>query len=306
MRAPRSSRSRRRPDWVSLAELYDHHLTPANPMWVSEGSEPAVTPLQVHVHRGMDVGVLLGGKRELQYGDYWFVPERGDVWLGAMWEPHSWRVLEPNSLGVQLCFLPEVLDEPGDLNLDLLRVFAVPASQRPRVTSEQMRVKVLALAERMRAEVEAKEPGWRTVVRACLLELLVLLTRHWTPPEPARSSGATTANDLARILPALALAHRTPGARVTPREAADASGLSLSGFHHIFRRAMGLSYGQFCLRSRLAEAAQRLLGTGTPIQAVAEQTGFADASHLHRAFVAEYGCTPARYRQRAQAPTPEG
>jgi AraC-like DNA-binding protein len=274
-------------------------------MWVSQGSEPAGSPLQVHVHRGMDVGVLLRGKYELQYGDYWFVPERGDVWLGAMWEPHSWRVLEPNSVSVQVCFLPEVLDEPGDTNLDLLRVFAVPASQRPRVTSEQMRAKVVALAERMRAEVEPKEPGWRIVVRACLLELLVLLTRHWTPPEPARSGGAATANDLARVIPALALAHRTPGARVTPREAAEASGLSLSGFHHIFRRAMGLSYGQFCLRSRLAEAAQTLLGTGMPVQAVAEQTGFADASHLHRAFVAEYGCTPAEYRRRAQAPTPE-
>jgi AraC-like DNA-binding protein len=297
----RASRSQRQPDWVRLAELYDHHLTTDSPMWVNEGAEPTVTPLQVHVHRGMDVGILLRGGYELQYGDYSFRPQRGDVWLGAMWEPHAWRVLEPDTQSAQVCFLPEVLDERLENDVDLLRIFTVPASNRPRVTSEEMRQEVLGIAEMLRREVAGKRPGWRSVARAGLIQLLILLYREWQEPASTLRTPGTSANDLARIAPALALAHAAADARVPPRAAAAACSLSLSAFHRIFRRTMGLSYGRFCLRSRLAQAAEALLGTDLPVQAVAERAGFTDASHLHRAFVAEYACTPAEYRHRAWA-----
>ena len=35
------------------------------------------------------------------------------------------------------------------------------------------------------------------------------------------------------------------------------------------------------------------------VSAVGDHLGFANASHLHRWFVAEYGCTLAQYRRRA-------
>jgi AraC-like DNA-binding protein len=59
---------------------------------------------------------------------------------------------------------------------------------------------------------------------------------------------------------------------------------------------MGLSFGKFCRRARLAYAAQLLLTTDLPVEAVARTAGFSDASHLHHSFVETYGATPARYR----------
>jgi len=67
---------------------------------------------------------------------------------------------------------------------------------------------------------------------------------------------------------------------------------------------MGLSYGKFCLRSRLAAAAQALLDTDLPVQAIADRTGFSDGSHLHRSFASHYGCTPTDYRRRALTTLP--
>jgi hypothetical protein len=63
---------------------------------------------------------------------------------------------------------------------------------------------------------------------------------------------------------------------------------------------MGQSYCSFRGRTRLAYAAQLLLTTDWPVERIAEQLGFADASHLHHAFARIYGCTPARYRTEGQ------
>ncbi|MFB3883134.1 MAG: helix-turn-helix domain-containing protein [Armatimonadota bacterium] len=295
----RSGKPRSQPDWVRMAELYDHHLTSAEPIWGDCGdAEPS--DLEVHVHRGLDVGILLREGYELRYGDYAFTPRRGDVWLGGMWEPHSWRVTRPGARSVILCFLPEVLEEHIEPELDLLRVFTLPASQRPRVTSAQMRREVLVIGRRMCQELRGMKRGWRAMIKLQLVELLVTLMRDWEFPRSLQRSGTLRSDELARIIPALALVHASAGGRVSARAAADACRLSVSGFQHSFQRTMGMSYGRFTLRSRLALVAHALLDADLPVQAIAERTGFVDASHLHRQFVAHYRCTPAEYRRRVR------
>jgi AraC-like DNA-binding protein len=301
-------RDLQRPDWVCLAQVWDHGLTPAKPLWVNAVGEiiEQPGPLQVHVHKGMDVGIVVTEGMELQYGDYLFRPRRGDVWLGGMWEPHSWRVVQAGTQTVQVCFLPDILEEQREHGLDLLRMFTVPASQRPRVTTESMRQEALTVASGIRREERHKRAGWTTVVRAELVRLLVFLLREWKPP--GTFSGAVRAADLARIVPALALAHDAPDGRVSPRDGAAACKLSLRTFHAIFGRTMGISYGKFVERSRLAAAAQALLDTDLSVHAIADEAGFSDGSHLHRVFRSHYGCTPAEYRRRAMIalPTTEG
>ena len=128
------------PPWVMLAEEYDHHLTSDDPMWMHAGPyDSAPTPLEVHVHQGMDVGIMLEGRLELQYGDVVSSPQPGDVWLGAMWEPHAWRWTTHRQDSVSWTFLTEVLAEHPVDDISYLRMFSVPPSQRPRVTSENMR-----------------------------------------------------------------------------------------------------------------------------------------------------------------------
>jgi AraC-like DNA-binding protein len=79
-------------------------------------------------------------------------------------------------------------------------------------------------------------------------------------------------------------------------EAASRCGLGRAQFSLVFRDTMGMSFGRFCLRSRLGFVAEMLLSTDLPTQAIAQRAGFVDGSHMHRAFVARYGCTPGQYR----------
>jgi len=60
----------------------------------------------------------------------------------------------------------------------------------------------------------------------------------------------------------------------------------------------GFSYQAFYLRVRLAYAAHRLLHTDGTVEKIASEAGFADISHLSRAFAKYYHCTPGEYRNR--------
>ena len=101
-------------------------------------------------------------------------------------------------------------------------------------------------------------------------------------------------------MPAVRLIQSHPTRRLSLKEAAATCGLSVSQFGYLFRHLMGLSFGKFCMRARLAYVAQLLLTTDLSVEAIADVAAFADASHLHHAFAGVYGDTPARYRSVGQ------
>jgi AraC-like DNA-binding protein len=101
-------------------------------------------------------------------------------------------------------------------------------------------------------------------------------------------------------MPALRLAHSSPVRRVSLAEAAAACNLSRARFCLLFRNTIGLTFGEFCLRARLALAARQLLDGNASTDVIADHTGFSDASHFHHNFLKRYGCTPSNYRRRGR------
>ena len=78
---------------------------------------------------------------------------------------------------------------------------------------------------------------------------------------------------------------------------------AIAGFHPVylaraFRRRYGVAPSDY-LRMRRLHRAVSLLAARRPIADAAATLGFADASHLHRSFVAEFGMTPGAFRRLA-------
>jgi AraC family transcriptional regulator len=79
-------------------------------------------------------------------------------------------------------------------------------------------------------------------------------------------------------------------------ELAREAGISTVRLSRGFRNVFGESVGERLRRRRL-EAARELLGVaGSDLAEVAFACGFADQSHLTRAFRAAYGMTPGQFR----------
>ncbi|UCC69519.1 MAG: helix-turn-helix domain-containing protein [Armatimonadota bacterium] len=279
----------------------EYPLSPSAPIQAYSNIYPAETPVELDIHEGVEVGVLLEGAKSHYYNDVSFRVEPGDVWLCPSWEPHGWRFTAQNSRDLVLMFLPEFLGEERLRDLPWLALFAVPPSQRPRVNGPRVREKVLRLGEEMVTELQEQQPGWDCALRLDLLRLLLVLSRDWRPPASLRAQSNLRARNLPAIMSALELVHSRPAQRVTVAQAAQSCGLSRAQFCLVFRNTMAMSFGRFCLHSRLRAAARLLTSSRLSIEAIAEQTGFTDGSHLQRTFAKHYGCTPGSYRSRPQS-----
>ncbi len=81
-----------------------------------------------------------------------------------------------------------------------------------------------------------------------------------------------------------------------PREIATHLGMSHDHFRKSFKVATGESPTAFRRRRRLAQAALMLQRPDLKLDMIANSLGFCDGFHLSKAFKAEYGRSPARFR----------
>jgi AraC-like DNA-binding protein len=98
---------------------------------------------------------------------------------------------------------------------------------------------------------------------------------------------------------------RLPNGLPSVSELADERGMSRTGFTHYFRRTTGLSPARFINQVRLGEVARLLVSSSLKLSAIAELTGFADATHLGKVFRRHYYLTPDKYRHVMGSELPE-
>jgi AraC-like DNA-binding protein len=85
-----------------------------------------------------------------------------------------------------------------------------------------------------------------------------------------------------------------PAAQIRLSELAILSGISRYQLVRGFARELGATPHAYIIQRRVRLARQLLLA-GETIAAAAQRAGFADQSHLTRAFVRQFGVTPGRY-----------
>jgi AraC-like DNA-binding protein len=77
--------------------------------------------------------------------------------------------------------------------------------------------------------------------------------------------------------------------------------MSRSAFSHRFRDVTGSTPARFITQVKLGEVTRMLVQTDLKLSAIAELTGFADATHLGKVFRKRYSLTPDRYRNAMRA-----
>ncbi len=284
-----------------VVQQLDHGLTHEQPLHVGLRSARRSNPVTYYnLHPGFEVGILLSGGEEHLFQQTSAVMERGDAWLIAAWELHGLRSSPKRGRVLSLTFLPEFLGEAPLDGMPWLDLFTADPAQRPRVRSQWARERILAIGEMIHDEAERRLPGWRDEIRLDLLRLLLTLRREWSPPSRAARCPGPRETALHQIAPALRACQTDPSARTTTGEAAASCGISERHFCRLFRRTTGLSFARFRLNARTEAAARLLLVSKWPVEHIAKQNDFANASHLHRAFVKRYGCTPSEYRKKCR------
>lgn len=134
------------------------------------------------------------------------------------------------------------------------------------------------------------EMAWEELaidLAVCTIRLAAGLASHGSGLPP---------NAEAQVSRTVRLINRQPEADLTLRRLAGFAGLSQYHFLRTFERVTGITPHQYVRRARLREAAARLIGEREKVLDVALDCGFGDVSNFNRAFRAEFGASPRRFR----------
>lgn len=221
--------------------------------------------LEDHDHRRGSIGVVIGGAVEEQVGGHEAQGRLGDVVV----KPGG--VVHRNRFGPQGALLLSIADPPrsafdrgwrwfGGAGLALRALAAAAVLRRgdPFGAAQDMGWELLALLD----EREAMPSG--RIVRPWLLDVRDAVASH-------------------------------PG-RPSVRRLAERANVHPIYLTRAFRKAFGRSISGFIRKLRVERAADLLAGSELGVGAIAATLGFADQSHLCRAFRTELGVSPSAYR----------
>jgi AraC-like DNA-binding protein len=276
----------------------DIDLSPQTPLACTETHHPRKTSIVYDMHYALELGVVLTGRMRRVYPQYEMVARPGDIWICGMWEPHGCQCLCDNVRVLVFTVWPPLLADmrwAEAPRFNWLLPFVVPPKDRPRATAKS-RKWFAGLGKRIRELKSEAEPRGKLELRLCFLEILLRITRDWNPPADRREVPTGAFSKVNRAIE-IVFANR----RLIPvQEVAAACGMSRNRFGRLFQEVVGISFPQFSLRYRLSGAANQLVCSDEATKRIARDWGFADDSHLHKAFVEHYGLTPTEYRRRAR------
>jgi AraC family transcriptional regulator len=146
-----------------------------------------------------------------------------------------------------------------------------------------------SVATAFRIAREISRGGDAALLEAGAWEMLAGL--HRAAPRPSRSLPAWAYQAYGAVMDMAADSHL--------RIADLAAGLGVHPVHlaRVFRQAWGYSPGELLRLRRVEQASGLLRHPGLAMAEVALAAGFADQSHMTRAFQAQYGMTPRCYRR---------
>jgi len=246
--------------------------------WVEARTLASNRAFPRHSHDGLGVGVIVSGAHRSWSGVGHVEAHAGDTIMvnpGEMHDglplggrPREWKMLY---------FDPSVatrfLEAQGVAGIEIVR---------PAVSDRLLATRFAELFSSV-----TEDPADRLLLEENLLRLLMRISRcHGLRPLP-KGPSPTVKKALARI-------DADPTLPIRLAELAELAGTSRFQLLRGFVRDIGATPHAYLVQRRV-QIARRLLAAGTPIAEAAIDAGFADQSHMTRAFVRQFGVTPGRY-----------
>lgn len=166
----------------------------------------------------------------------------------------------------------------------------------PVIVPEEERERVEWLFCGARDELRAKAVGYEHALAGSVRMLLALFRRYALIAEQPSVAVESDSGLPPEIVYALQHVSSNFQAPLSLKELASKVHMNPSYISTLFHRHTGYTLRQFVAMKRIGHAKTLLLETALPIQAIADESGYKDASHFIRVFKHACGTTPQAYR----------
>jgi AraC family transcriptional regulator len=245
---------------------------------VTDARFPAREHLAPHVHDRASLAVMIDGSFDLSITNRMYACEPGSAVSEPAEERHGNRL---GTAGAHVLVVqpdPCALEDVGPCGRLFDEVRFAPRSP------------VRNMAGRIGRELRSPDSATPVAVEGLVLELLALAWRQQRVEQAMHRAPRW----LAQAREQLHAQFRDPPRL---RDLARAAGVHPDHLARAFRQRLGVPVGDYVRKLRLEWATTRLGETDEPIAQIALDAGFADQSHLTRAFKRHAGLTPAEYRR---------
>lgn len=147
------------------------------------------------------------------------------------------------------------------------------------------------LIHKIHAEYTEHKTGWKTLVKAEFLQLVVKLSRLCEYESFEESTG------LVKLAPAIAYIEQHYQEKLSVAELAEMSYYSERQFIRLFKAAFGCLPVQYITRLRINNARELLINTQLPVTEIAQRCGYSDSSYFSKLFQKECGASPRDFRK---------
>jgi AraC-like DNA-binding protein len=262
--------------------------------------QPRHGPVRRHRHDFHELVVILAGRGRHITDRGSCAIEAGDAFLIGPHGSHAYADTHDLAL-VNILFDPQRLRLPlaglGDLP-GYHALFRVEPRLRPRgggpgrlrLASSELAAAAQQVA-RLQTELSGRRPGYRFAACACLMELILYLSRcYGRAPAPA-------ARPALRIGAVLSHIEKHFAEPIRVGQLAQMAHLSESSLLRAFRQVMGTSPLDHVIRVRVGQAAELLRQGDVRVTEAAFRCGFGDSNYFARQFRRVLGCSPREYRR---------
>lgn len=271
------------------------HLSGTTPIDIQEVIHTSANPHPLHHHAQKEILFIVGGKGTLELSECAFPLVKGDLIILNEGEPHRILDEENTLLSLFLIVYWESIWNEID-NKDRLSSFTASIEPARRVLST-VRTPALSpipyLLRDMLREKEAGMPFGYALLKAKLMEILILLASFFLHEDKSASEGMGTSEEHVRRV--LRFLHTTYSDNWTRNHAADMAGLSIRRFSALFKEETGMTFHDYLLSLRIGKAKEMFNAGTANIAHVCFEAGFNDLSTFYRAFKKVTGDTPKHY-----------
>lgn len=291
--------------------MSDMPIVPTGTIAVSSHPEPVfinrvseMFEAHRHAHDFIEITFVAAGSGVHHMNQRVLPVRRGDLYIINYGVSHEFRPDPGGRLIVYNCvFYPEFLDyrlvgsrDFSDVvNSFLFRSLSpLYTPDRPDIHAGGDGLSLLeGLYERMYEEYSAKENGYREMLRALVMELIVTVFRLY------RGQDAGDAAPHRRMIEnAISYMRDHYAQAVRLEDLSMMAFLSRNHFCRCFKELTGMTAVEYMQKLRVEEAARLLKTTPLDVGRVGERVGYADRRHFNDVFKRITGMTPGQYRIR--------
>lgn len=261
----------------------------------------------VYVERGEACHVFEGERYEVRAGDI-FIINPGEV--------HAYQIESGKQIEIINClFLPELIQQHWlqgigiSQSMDYFYVHPFLDNRerfhrRLNLRGQEV-ARALLLLEGMMKEQEAHESGYMALIRLQMVELLVLLSRFYRQQETMTLKGASRYNERQLLVRRICgYLERYYDKKLSIPALCELFNISPRQLNRIFKETLGMTVVDMVHQIRTERAKHLLLETDEKVIVIAGKVGYEDPAFFSRLFLRLVGCSPGKFRERAE-PDPE-